>query len=204
MSKFDRINSPELLADLKSGSPDALNHLATEMFTLLWRFLVTRLRIPEPDAEDIAVETLMKVYEHIGKFKRVGNTKLTSWIFQIARNMAYDFHASRPEEHEEFDENEFVVPYERPFAGLNFEYLLRLRNALETLSTRQQEILLWRSNDIPYTKIARWHDVKESTARVQHLRAMNRLRALVEVQEAVENEDEPSDQEQEVVCTTSN
>jgi RNA polymerase sigma factor (sigma-70 family) len=204
VSKFDHINSPELLADLQSGSPDAFNHLATEMFRPLWRFLVGRLRIPEFDAEEIVVETLMKVYKHIGKFKRVGNAKLTSWICQIARNLAYDFYASRPEQHEEFNENEFVAPYEKPFAGLNFEYLLRLRDALETLSAQQQEILLWRSNDIPYSKIARWHDVKESTSRVQHLRAMKRLRAAVQVEETTENEDAPTDQDLEVVCTTSN
>jgi RNA polymerase sigma factor (sigma-70 family) len=204
VSKFDRINSPELLADLKTGSPDAFNHLATEMFTPLWRFLVVRLRVPKSDAEDIAQETLMKVYEQIGTFKRVGNARLTSWICQIARNLAYDFYASRPEQHEEFNENEFVAPYEKPFAGLNFEYLLRLRDALETLSAQQQEILLWRSNDIPYSKIARWHDVKESTSRVQHLRAMKRLRAAVQVEETTENEDAPTDQDLEVVCTTSN
>jgi RNA polymerase sigma factor, sigma-70 family len=206
VSKFENINSPQLLAGLQSGSQDSFNYLAKEMFTPLWRFLVATSGVPERDAEEIAQDTMMKVYENIRTFKRTGKAQLTTWIFQIARNLAIDFHRIHKDDKERKDAigREFYSPVWGSFAGRNAADAKKLTDALEMFSADDQNILFWRIQDFSYADISKWLQIKENTARVRHLRAMNRLRTTLEAEEALENEDKPTNPEQEVVCTTSN
>ena len=176
MPRFEDLNTKEFLVALQEGSPESFERLARGIYTPLWRYLVLMDGVPELDAEEIAQDALMKVHRRVSKFRFNGQAKLTSWIFQIARNLAIDFHrANHPVLHE-LDENELSAHSGARFSGRNADYLSKLRDALEMLSTKDQEILLWRSRDITFAEIASWLNVKEVTARVRHLRAERRLR----------------------------
>ena len=178
MSALEDLNAPEFLAELQGGSIEPFNRLATETFEFLWRFLLLH-GVPEPDAEEIVQDALMRVYCNVGTFRRNGQAKLTTWIFQICRNLAVDFHrVSRPVQQAVTEDN---VPThsDQQFAGRNAAYMSRLREALEQLATEDQEVLLWRSRDIAYAEIAGWLGVKEGTARVRHLRAEKKLIAAL-------------------------
>lgn len=170
---FDDLNSPKFIAQLKSGDRASFEKLATDLFVPLWKFLVTIQGVPEPDAEELAQDVLMKVYRNIGNFRVAGSAKPTTWIFQIANNLAIDFHrARRPASTEE----QHTMP---SFRGaripVTIELLTWLKNELEKLDPDVQRILQWRVRDINYTEIGKWLEVKPATARVRYCRAIKKL-----------------------------
>jgi FixJ family two-component response regulator len=73
------------------------------------------------------------------------------------------------------EDDNLPVRLEGRLAGRNEPYLVWVKDELEKLSVEDQEILLWRAQDIAYAWIAHSQGISESTARVRHLRAMNKL-----------------------------
>lgn len=53
----------------------------------LWRFL-RRLVLDADVAEDLTQDTFLRVFTHLGDFRH--QSKLSTWIFQVARNLAID------------------------------------------------------------------------------------------------------------------
>lgn len=140
----------------------------------IWQFLVNFMDLPEPDAEEIAQDTFLKVHSGVRGYHNDGRAKLTTWIFEIARNRAIDFHrVSRPEQEELTDDVQF--PKDGKVAGRNESYLAWLRVELPKLSSEDRNILLWRAKDFTYAEIGTWLGIKEGTARVRHHRAMEKL-----------------------------
>lgn len=147
------------------------------MFVPLWRFLVGNCGIPEMDADEIAQDVLMKVLVNVRNFKRDGRAKLTTWIFQIAHNLAVDFHRRSEEERNKQRENVPPTVHRGSLANRNLGYLMQLKDVLERLPPEDAQLLLWREQDFNYATIAGWLGIKEGAARTRHLRAMNRLKA---------------------------
>ncbi|MGA2988150.1 MAG: RNA polymerase sigma factor [Terriglobia bacterium] len=145
------------------------------MFTPLWRFLVHYKSVPKLDAEELVQDVLMKVHSKAGTFHRDGRAQLTTWIFHIAQNEAFDFHKVAREELLELQENDEPAEWHGPFAGRNAPLLAWLRDELEKLSAEDQQVLLWRAQDFSYADIARWLGIKKGTARVRYLRAKKKL-----------------------------
>jgi RNA polymerase sigma factor (sigma-70 family) len=144
------------------------------LFAPVWQFLVNFMDVPEPDAEEIAQDTFLKVHSSVKGYHNDGRAKLTTWIFEIARNRAIDFHrVSRPEQEELTDDVQ--IPEDGKVAGRNESYLAWLRVELLKLSTDDRNILLWRAKDFSYAEIGGWLGIKEGTARVRHYRAMEKL-----------------------------
>jgi RNA polymerase sigma-70 factor (ECF subfamily) len=144
------------------------------LFVPIWQFLVNFMDLPEPDAEEIAQDTFLKVHSGVRGYHNDGRAKLTTWIFEIARNRAIDFHReSRPEQEELTDDVQ--LPKDGKVAGRNESYLAWLRVELPKLSSEDRNILLWRAKDFTYAEIGTWLGIKEGTARVRHHRAMEKL-----------------------------
>jgi len=120
----------------------------------------------------------MTVHDKIGTFRCGGRAKLTTWIYEIAKNRAIDYHrASRSEpEHVEF--KEVLGSGQRQdgaCAGRNRESLKWLTSELADLAEPAQWLLKWRAAGIPYAQIGEWLGMTEGTARVCHKRAMEKL-----------------------------
>ncbi|MGA8041180.1 MAG: sigma-70 family RNA polymerase sigma factor [Terracidiphilus sp.] len=169
------MNTAEFVADLKKGSKEAFDHLADRMFKPLWRFLVHHMGIREPDAEEIVQDTLLKVHSSVQRFKRTGRARFTTWVVEIARNLAIDFHrADRPSE--PFEEENFVREAQRRELPSQDRLLLHwLRDELAQFPAEDQQILLWRAHDRSYKEIGTWLGIKEGTARVRHKRLKDRI-----------------------------
>lgn len=88
MSDFDK---PEFVRRLKSADAStaaaAFDDVFDEMFGRLCDYLRHEHGIDHP--EDLAVVSLYKVHQGLRGFRN--ESKLTTWIFQIARNTAHDF-----------------------------------------------------------------------------------------------------------------
>ena len=131
--------------------------------------------IPETDAEELVQDVLMKVHSNLGKFRRDGRAKLTTWIFQIAENHAVDFHRARHEEFQELPENYEPVRWHGQFAGRNTDLLEWLVEELAKVSPENRQILLWHAQDFSFAEIGRWLGLEEGTARVRNFRATKKL-----------------------------
>lgn len=136
---------------------------------------MNKIYVPEPDAEELALDVLMKVHSNVSKFRRDGRAELTTWIFHIAHNHAIDFHRKTCEEREKRTENEHPVRWDGPFANRNSAYLEWLKDELAKLSADDQQVLIWRAQEFSYPEIASWLGIKEGTARVRYLRAKKKL-----------------------------
>lgn len=121
----------------------------------------------------------MTVHGKIGTFRFGGPAKLTTWVFQIAKNRGIDYHrASRAEpEHVEFREQIGAPsqPGDGAYAGRNAELLKWLTRELADLAEPDQWLLKWRAREIPYAQIGEWLGMTEGTSRVRHKRAMEKL-----------------------------
>lgn len=93
------------------------------------------------DAEDIAADVFLKVYEKIDLFDET-KASLSTWIYSITRNTLTDFYRTR-KVFAEVSENEadgFSVEEE----VCNAEMLETLANALESLEERERDIVILR------------------------------------------------------------
>lgn len=133
------------------------------------------MRIPEADAEEIVQDTLLKVHSSVHRFKRTKRAKFTTWVVEIAKNLAIDFH--RAERFiEPFDEKDLVYEAPRRELGSQDRFLLHwLKDELAQFPSEDQQILHWRAHDRSYEEISGWLGIKEGTARVRHKRAKDRM-----------------------------
>jgi RNA polymerase sigma factor (sigma-70 family) len=136
------------------------------------------MNVPETTAEELAVDVLMTVHEKLKNFQFNSRAKLTTWIFEIAKNRAIDFHRGRKPVLQEL--NAVATAAQQPVddvPSIRGNAQMRwLRTQLSQLSDLDQQILKWRALDFPFGQIAKWLDISEGTARVRHKRALDKLK----------------------------
>lgn len=138
-------------------------------------FLRFVMDVPEADAEEIASDVLFTVTCKIQSFKSGGRAKLTTWIYEIAKNRAIDFHRKSRVEEVEFDDNTGGGQNRESFALRNQTMLSWLENELTHFSDADRQLLLWRAREIEYATIAQWLGITEGAARTRHARALAKL-----------------------------
>ena len=134
--------------------------------------------MPDATAEEVAADVLMTVHQKLKTFRFDGRGKLTTWIFEIAKNRAIDYHRASKPEMQKFDASTLVrcerqeadAP-EREDAQIGW-----IRDQLSQLSDQDQQILKWRALDFPFGQIGEWLGIHEGTARVRHKRALDKLK----------------------------
>lgn len=101
-----------------------------------------RAKVNNPqDAEDIAADVFLKVYEKLGTFDE-SKSSLSTWVYTITRNTLTDYFRTRKvfAEIPESIEDETSVEDEICTA----EMLEALADALETLDERERDIIILR------------------------------------------------------------
>jgi RNA polymerase sigma-70 factor (ECF subfamily) len=174
----------QLAAQALAGSADAFRQLV-ERFERPVLSVIQRLVGDPALAEDLAQETFLKVYRHLGKFD--GQRKLSSWLFKIAHNTTLD-HLRR--KHPE------MVPLEASSddGGESWEVLpapeeqnpdrraeqaetaTGIAAALGRLKPHYREMLVLRfQQGLAYHEIAEVMDLKMGTVKIQLHRARKQL-----------------------------
>ena len=74
-----------LLAQLQGGSEAAFRELVERYQTRIYRTVFALLRSPE-EAEDVAQEVFVEVYQTIGRFR--GEAALSTWLYRLATSRA--------------------------------------------------------------------------------------------------------------------
>src|SRR5947207_1050556 len=77
----DRLDMRRLAGGHDAALNDLMSRHAQRLFHYLWRQLQD-----EDDANDLAQETFVKVYQHRAKFR--GTSKFSTWLYVIATNLA--------------------------------------------------------------------------------------------------------------------
>ena len=81
------MDEKDLVQNLKIGNPAAFNALVSQyssrVMNTCYRFLLN-----QHDAEDIAQEVFIEVYQSIGSFRQ--EAKLSTWIYRIAVTKCLD------------------------------------------------------------------------------------------------------------------
>ena len=75
----------ELVAQLQGGSEVAFRTLVTRFQDRIYRTVLALLRSPE-EAEDVAQEVFVEVYQTIGRFR--GEATLATWLYRLATSRA--------------------------------------------------------------------------------------------------------------------
>ena len=81
-----------LVQALKAGQDQALNALMDRHREGLFRFVLRQVH-NEADALELAMETFVRAYFHIGKFRPTA--KVATWLYHIALNLCRDHLRSR-------------------------------------------------------------------------------------------------------------
>jgi RNA polymerase sigma factor (sigma-70 family) len=199
---LDDLNNRAFVEKVRGGDPTSFQILFDRLLPKLCSFLTKDFGLQPHDAEEIASEAMVKVHKSVGRFNINGGAKLTTWIFQIARNTAIDHLRKRTAQEKKAtaatpsdqsaEDVEVVIKSKKTsedFYEMNnpteeaehspspeMEKMLR---AFDSISEQDRDILrMHRVMD--YDEIATVENISVNNARVRRDRAEDRLRAAYE------------------------
>lgn len=192
---FDELNGDAFVARLRAKDAQAFRILFSRIVPKLCAFLSRDFKLDERDAEEVAADTMVKVYKSVVQFNPRGGAKLTTWIFRVAKNTAIDHtrqQASKTQKLQNvpFDETaskqvqrkaaqQWLRSQPASDGSAQNENtsleMLRMNRALSVLTEQDRNLLLMKQN-MKYEEIAEVEKVSVATLRTRHSRAMEHLR----------------------------
>lgn len=137
---------------------ERLVKLFGELRIFLYRYLVVALGNAE-EAEDATQECFLRLCRHLKSGGEVDNARL--WLFHVAHNLLLDQKKSGRALYEVLPSNWDLIAANHADTALNQERRLlgkerykQLREAFETLSEQQREVLRLREEGLSYREIA--------------------------------------------------
>lgn len=164
-----------LMAKINRADTGALESLYNLYRPRLHRFLLA-LNCPEAELDDVCNETFYVVWRRARSFD--GSSRLSTWIFGIARNKAMDINRSARRRNRNFVETELETLPEMHLDGADrFELGQCLEIALDHLPADQRTVVeLAFVDGLSYEKIARVMDCPESTVKTRMFHARRKLK----------------------------
>ena len=191
---LEAVNGDAFVARLKAGDGRAFADLLSCLLPKLCGFLSHDFHLSEQDAEDVALDAMVKVHKSVTQFNPHGGAKLSTWVFRIAKNAAIDFkrcqarHASKAADvpfddavTRQVDGKRAAEWFRRGPAGddpaghAELPRVIRVARALKALSEDDRSILLLRQS-MGYEEIAEVEKVSVAALRTRYSRALDRLR----------------------------
>jgi RNA polymerase sigma-70 factor (ECF subfamily) len=139
--------------------------------------VASRVVGPGPDAEDVAQNVFLKVYENLASYRP--SYRFFSWIYRIALNESMNVVRSR-KSHDSVDRVSLAAP-ETADRALESSLLEdAIGEALMELEPSERALVILRHyEDLPYRDIAFIMDLKESLVKSRLFTARRNLRALL-------------------------
>lgn len=174
------MNNEELIKKISSQDEEAFKILYKNTSNKVFKYIY-RLVNNKEMAEDIMVETYLHVWKSAKNFK--GNSKVMTWIFGIARNIALS--ELRKHDYYTFDENEnfnkrlTITPQQfNSTAQLEIDEIIYI--ALSKLSIKHREILdLIFIQEMSYEDIAEILCIPINTVKTRIFYAKEKLREIL-------------------------
>ena len=91
MSETQRLNQAvtPLVRDAQAGDQQALSEVLRRCYQQIHRWALSLTGDPD-DADDVTQDVLIRVHQRIGQYR--GRSQFTTWLYQVTRNSAGDFH----------------------------------------------------------------------------------------------------------------
>lgn len=165
----------ELVARVREGDPDAINAIVDAYKGPLFAFIL-RMTGNKDNAEDLFQETWLKVVKYIGNFR--GDSKLSTWLFQIALNLVRDSERKKKrwkmEPIDDFSQNLSKAPDVDPIKLLEAS---QVKEMIDSLPVKMREVVILRYyhelNDREISAIA---GCPEGTVKSRFFRASDIMR----------------------------
>jgi RNA polymerase sigma-70 factor (ECF subfamily) len=163
LNKAGEVNHDELLRKVVQKDTKAFEKLyevtSKSIFFYLYRLLQNK-----ESAEDIHVEVYAMVWKNADRFK--GKSKVKTWMFGIARNLALN---ELRKKHNETQSIDRPLKDERSYKIYNgFDRQQYIQKALMKISTKHREILDFVFfHDASYSDIAQLLDIPENTVKTR-------------------------------------
>lgn len=172
MRPLAHLDDQECVLRAQRGEGRAFSELVTRYQDRVYRFLL-RLTRSQDDALDLTQDTFMRAYQGIDRWRP--DALFRTWLFRIARNVAFDrLRRDKRVEFVELDEELDVAdPAAGPEAVVETAQRYRLLEAsLERLPAEHREILLLREiEEMSYDDIAQVLDLHIGTVKSRLARA---------------------------------
>lgn len=170
----------KLVSRIAAGDKTAFETLYQLHHTSVFHYLY-RLLKDEQTAQDLLIEVFCAVWKNADRFR--GNSRVKTWLFGIARNMAYNELRRKGRYtdplHERYHDEKSTGAFEK------FENHQLVQKALANLSDRHREILdLVFFHDISYSQVAILLDIPENTVKTRVYYAKSALKqAIIDIEE---------------------
>lgn len=166
----------EIVRRVQAGDAEAfgrlVNRYSGRIYALAWA--VVR---DAQQAEDVAQETFIRAYEHIGGFR--GASAFSTWLYRIAYNRAAG--ECRRRSFGRIDAESCAVAEESSVERFDEETIVRMRRALERLRPEERALVtLFYEEERSVAEIAQIMDLTQSNVKVRLHRLRERLRRYME------------------------
>ena len=172
MRNLHLLDDHECVTRAQRGDRGAFSELVARYQDRIYRFLV-RLTRSENDALDLAQETFLRAYQGLANWRP--DARFTTWLFLIARNLAFDLlRRNKRVEFLPLEEDDMTAdPGPEPDAALETAQRYRmLESALARLPVEHREILLLREiEEMSYEDIAAVLNINTGTVKSRIARA---------------------------------
>ena len=167
---------------MKAGDHSAVDEIFDRYKGPLFAFIV-RIIHDNDTAEDVFQETFIKMVRYIGKFK--GNSKFSTWLFQIALNQCRDTLRKGKNKTfvsvEDYEESLSVEPAADPYRIMKSR---RVKEIVDSLPGKMRETVVLRYfHDMSEQEIAQIAGCPEGTVKSRLFRAVGIIRKKWELTE---------------------
>jgi RNA polymerase sigma-70 factor (ECF subfamily) len=165
----------DAVAKARQGEADGLAHIYESHAQALYR-LIFRLSASSADAEDILHDLFVALPELLGRYEDRG--KLGAWLKQVATRMTLmRLRAQRRRREVSIDKVSEDTIAQRAVANDAF----LIESALLALPAQQRHVFVLRQLEgYGYDEIAHMLEISSGAARVRYLRALRRIRKMLE------------------------
>jgi RNA polymerase sigma-70 factor (ECF subfamily) len=183
------INETELIEQLKQGDETAFKTIVEQWQDMVYNTILGIVQ-NETEAEDLAQDVFIKVFEKIGTFK--GDSKFSTWLYRIATTTALD-HLRSKKRKKRFgflqsltgsggDEKDQVPDFNHPGVSLdNKERAAVLFKAIEALPENQKSAyMLHKLEGLSYRDVSEVLNTTVSAVESLMSRANQNLRKQLE------------------------
>lgn len=195
---MEDLNDKQFVKKLRAGDASALHSFYLALSPKIVSFLIRTMGMSGPDAEEVTNDALLKVHKGVAKFDPNRGVKLTTWIFEIAKNAAIDHYrkvrrqeGKDPKVETSDPDQEFIAvrkgkPKEPvtdpPKIGGEVEEVLPTRDsaawrAYESLNEKEKDILRMR-HVMSYEEIAEVEVTSVNAVSTRHFRTLKKLKEL--------------------------
>jgi RNA polymerase sigma-70 factor (ECF subfamily) len=156
--EYEKLSDQELVARFRSGDARLSFTILVERYQKRVYFAAIKMVGGDHDeADEIAQETFVKVYEALGSFR--GESQFYTWVYRIMMNaVIYKTRRKRVKKDVELEDVAETIAAEggSPDEGIQRQEMTKLiEEAIETLPPKQREVFLMRFYDeMPYEEIA--------------------------------------------------